>query len=359
MDHDHQSLGRGVIEGFFGRQWTWERRRDYASFLRENGYRYYIYAPKGDRFIRTDWTEPWPSKMFEEMQNLGETYRQAGLAWGIGLNLYELHFHYDDKAIRLLEEKIRYLNQLQPDILAILFDDMKGNIDRIAEIQVAVTHRALELTTARSVIMCPTYYSDDPMLDQIFGERPRNYLEDLGDRLAPSVHVSWTGPEVCSTSYPVEHLESVGERLGRKPFIWDNYPVNDSEKMSQFLHLRAFENRPYQMGELTSGHAINPMNQACLSQFPLMTLNLSFREREAYDPEKALKLALQSLCGDSMAQSLWEDLALFQDRGLDHLAPDRRAELIRKYSQFENRFSDEIVGWLKGEYPWSPECLTD
>lgn len=359
MDHNHQSLGRGVIEGFFGRQWTWKNRRTYASFLKEHGYRYYIYAPKGDRFIRNDWAESWTSDTFEEMQNLGETYRGSGLAWGIGLNLYELHFHYDEKAIRLLEEKIRYLNKLQPDILAILFDDMKGDVDRIAEIQVDVTHRAHELTTARSVIMCPTYYSDDPMLDRLFGERPKYYLEDLGNRLDPSVHVFWTGPEVCSTSYPVEHLESVGERLGRKPFIWDNYPVNDSEKMSPFLHLRAFENRPFQMEELTSGHAINPMNQACLSQIPMMTLNLSYEEKEAYDPERALEMAIHTLCGDSMAPSLLEDLSLFQDRGLDQLSKDQKENLIRKYAQFENNFSEEIVGWLRGEYPWAPECLTE
>ncbi len=359
MSRALETFSYGVIEGFFGREWTWEARRDYAAFLRNNGYRFYIYAPKGDRKLREEWPEPWPSETFEALRQLGNVYHEAGLAWGIGLNLYELHFKYDDEAIRQLEKKIRYLNELQPDVLAILFDDMKGTADRIAQIQTDVTHRALSVSTASSVIMCPTYYSDSPSLDRLFGERPPDYLESLGERLDPEVHIFWTGPEVCSDAYPVEHLKSVSERLGRKPFIWDNYPVNDSERMCQFLHLRAFENRPHQMVEETAGHAVNPMNQAYLSQIPLMTLDESYRQEESYDPVEAFKASARSCCGDALAECLVEDLPLFQDLGLDHIDSAEKTQLIEKYEAYQPPHSREVVEWLQGKYPWAPECPTE
>ncbi|MDF1861916.1 MAG: beta-N-acetylglucosaminidase domain-containing protein [Verrucomicrobiales bacterium] len=353
------SSSPGVIEGFFGRPWSWEARRAYADFLQRNDYQYYLYAPKADRVLREDWPDRWPEETYGELQGLREVYREAGVAWGVGLNLYELHCHCDEDAIRKLEAKIRYINGLQPDILAILFDDMRGDADEIAQTQVDVTHRACALSTASSVIMCPTYYSDSPVLDRIFGERPAGYLESLGKSLDPTVHIFWTGAEVCSDAYPVEHLQSVGERLGRKPFIWDNYPVNDSEAMCRHLHLRAFENRPNEMANWIAGHAVNPMNQAYLSQIPLMTLNRSYGERGSYNPVVAFEEAARELCGGEFASCLADDLFLFQDCGLDQMDPALKDRLVSKYEPFQTPFSREVVGWLRGEYPYALDCLTE
>ncbi len=359
MDKSLQGFSYGVIEGFFGRLWSWDARQDYATFLKQNNYQYYIYAPKGDPILRQNWPDPWPTQEFEALRHLGEVYHQAGLAWGIGLNLYELHCNYDDQAIQQLENKIRYLNGLRPDILAILFDDMKGDLEHIAQIQTDVTHRAIELSTATSVIMCPTYYTDSPILDRLFGERPPDYLESLGKRLDPTVNIFWTGPEVCSSAYPEEHLQSVGQRLGRKPYIWDNYPVNDSARMCRFLHLRAFENRPHQMSQWTAGHAVNPMNQAYLSQIPLMTLNLSYQQKDQYSPTEAFEAAVRTLGGNEFAECLLEDLSLFQDQGLDQIGPEVKTQLLQKYQPFQTPYSQEIMDWLNGEYPYAPECLTE
>lgn len=359
MNGTSNGFGYGVIEGFFGRPWSWEARGDYAAFLKDNRYQYYIYAPKADPVLRQDWRGRWSAEHFQALRASRDLYGDAGVAWGIGLNLYELHCDYDDRAVRDLEDKIRYLNALQPDILAVLFDDMRGDISEIARIQTDVTHRALNLTGARSVIMCPTYYTDSPVLDRLFGPRPAHYLETLGQSLDPAVNIFWTGPEICSDAYPVEHLRSVCERLGRKPTIWDNYPVNDSAHMCRFLHLRAFENRPYQMSQWTAGHAVNPMNQAYLSQIPLKTLALSYQEREGYCARDALSRAAEDLCGGELAACLLEDLALFQDQGLDGIGPELKARLLAKYDRFGAPCSREIVAWLRGEYPFSPDCLTE
>ncbi|MFM4737822.1 beta-N-acetylglucosaminidase domain-containing protein, partial [Aeromonas caviae] len=38
----------GLIEGFFGKGWSWEARARYAQWLPRHGYGFYLYAPKED-----------------------------------------------------------------------------------------------------------------------------------------------------------------------------------------------------------------------------------------------------------------------------------------------------------------------
>ncbi len=347
--YHEQQFSRGIIEGFFGRPWSWQTRQDYARFLKQNNYDYYIYAPKADRYLRRLWAEPWPAEEYQHLQQLGQVYQQAQVAWGIGLTPFEIHRNFNDDTITALDAKIQSINTLQPNILAILFDDMRGDFDRIAQIQADVTHRIMEQSTASSFIMCPTYYSSDLVLDRVFGDRPANYLEALGQLLDPAVQIFWTGENVCSRNYPIDHLQDISARLGRKPFIWDNYPVNDGAKLCKFLNLRPFGESAEHMATWTAGQAINPMNQAYLSQIPLraLTAGTSFHS------------AARDLCGEVFAEYLVEDVAAFQDEGLDLLSVERREGLIDRYAGFQTPYSDELVDWLKGEYPFDPACLTD
>jgi hyaluronoglucosaminidase len=197
-------------------------------------------------------------------------------------------------------------------LLAILFDDMRGDDANIAQIQVDVTHRIMEQCNASFFIMCPTYYSTDPVLDKVFGERPTHYLETLGQLLDPMVQVFWTGEKVCSLHYSIEHLQSITNQLGRKPYIWDNYPVNDGAKLCKFLNLRPFGESAAYMATWTAGQAINPMNQAYLSQIPLKALM-------AGDQTSAMYAAAQDLCGEVFAKYLLVDIVALQDEGLDLL----------------------------------------
>ncbi|KOP27686.1 hyaluronidase [Hapalosiphon sp. MRB220] len=348
----------GVIEGFFGKPWSWEMRRNYAQFLKNIDYDFYIYAPKADTNLRRNWRQDWSDDELRELIYLGDIYHQQGLQWGIGFSPFEIYLNYDSQAIQDLERKIHYFNHLNLDILAVLFDDMRGDSHDISRIQVDIMHRIAALSNAKTFIICPTYYTDDPILDKLFGERPDNYLQELGKELDSAIDVFWTGPKVCSKSYPESHLKEVKERLGRPLFIWDNYPVNDGAKLSLYLHLRAFENRPYQMSEWISGHAVNPMNQAHLSQIPLMTLTMSYQRRNYYSPSDAFVEAVERLCPAELAHTLVEDVSLFQDHGLEQLSTNTKQYLIEKYEAFDNPFASEIVQWLKEEYLFSPECLT-
>lgn len=348
---------RGVMEGFYGRSWSWQTREAYADFLKANGFGFYIYAPKDDAYLRRQWREDWPESQTQSLMHLASVYSDRGVAWGIGLSPFEIYLAFDDAAKCALREKVKAINRLDPDILCVLLDDMKGDVPRLAETQAEVFNFIADLSTARRFILCPTYYTFDPILEKIFGTMPEGYWEELG-RIDSSVDLFWTGPKVCSTEYPESHLKDVADRLGRKPFVWDNYPVNDSQRMSRFLQLRAYESRPYQMSEWTAGHAVNPMNQAWLSQIPFWTLGESYRLKDQYNPRRAVVDAVEALCGADLAKAILEDVPLFQDQGLDGLNEDQNRALIEKYGAFQSPFAEEIVDWLREGYAFDPSCLT-
>jgi hypothetical protein len=344
----------GVIEGFFGREWTWDDRATYAQFLSENRFDFYIYAPKGDRHLRQHWNQDWPEETWRHLHELRETYRQNGVAFGLGLSPFDVQQNYDQTARHALLAKTERLNELDPDILCILFDDMKGDVSDLARIQADMAHLIVGASRATRHIVCPSYYSDDPVLEKVFGSAPPAYLEDLGRLLEPKLDIFWTGPLVCSVEYPRDHLEDVAARLGRKPFLWDNYPVNDGAKKIKHLHLNAF--RPHDVADLISGHAINPMNQAWLSRLPMLTFEASHGTE--YKPTAALREALEKEgCPAALARRLEDDIAAFQDQGLAGIAV---GDFLKTYQELPaHPYRDEVVEWLSGKYEFDPACLTD
>ena len=353
------TFARGVIEGFYGRSWSWDAREAYAMFLEASGFDFYIYAPKDDAWLRRQWREPWPKSQLERLMHMGSVFADRGVDWGIGFSPYEIYLEFDDDAKLALEQKVETINQLNPDILCVLLDDMKGDVPKLAETQTEVFNRISGLSTARRLVLCPTYYSFDPILEKFFGTMPEEYWEVLSKQIDPAVDFFWTGPKVCSTEYPESHLYEVSERLGRKPFIWDNYPVNDSKTRSRSLYLKPYKNRPHQLSELSAGHAVNPMNQAWLSQIPISTLGESYRAKAAYDPKKALINAVETLCDESLTKAILEDVATFQEIGLDGMSQDQKGALIEKYASIRSPFADEIVDWLQDGYSFDPACLTE
>ncbi|MEY2686091.1 MAG: hypothetical protein RL375_289, partial [Pseudomonadota bacterium] len=273
--------------------------------------------------------------------------RSLGMRFGIGLSPYELYRDYTGAAKADFAAKLRALDEIGIDDLAILFDDTRGDVPDLAAREAEIVHTAMAHTRARRVLMCPTYYCDDRMLDVVFGERPLGYLQDLGRRLDPRVGVYWTGEEICAREFSPGHLADVADALGRKPTLWDNYPVNDGPRMSRFLHLRAFTGRPSMITSHIAAHAINPALQPQLSLIPAATLAASYREGAGYCYMHAFRTAARAMAGDELADMLELDLLALQDRGLDQLGDDR-ARLRQRYAAVDHPMAFEVVRWLDG-----------
>ena len=339
----------GLIEGFFGRPWSWTDRREAVRFLAPHGFRFYLYAPKADAFLRRRWQEPYPEAELAELAAFRDACRAEGVRFGIGLSPFELHLHPERGWRDRLAAKLAELAQLKPDDLALLFDDMRGDVPDLAERQAAIVHFAAERGLADRIFCCPSYYSDDPILDAAFGERPPFYLAQLGRLLDPAIRIFWTGEEVCSREFTCGHLARVAEQLRRKPTLWDNYPVNDGARMSQHLHLRAFTGRPASIAGQIAGHFINPASQPLLSRIPALTLAESYAKGDAYQYGAAFDRAARAVLGEELAARVARDLIALQDRGLDRLA-ERRAMLRTRYAAFDHPAAREILAWLDGHW---------
>jgi len=340
----------GIIEGYFGQPWRHEDRKRALTRLSEMGYSWFCYAPKADAFLRRRWREPHPPAAFAELADLSAHCRGLGMRFGVGLSPCELHRDYAGPAKRDFLAKVRSLDEIGLDELAILFDDMRGDLTELAAREAEIVHDALGATRARRVDMCPTYYSDDRMLDVVFGERPTGYLEELGRRLDPRVGVFCTGEEICAREISAAHLARVTQALRRKPILWDNYPVNDGPRMSRFLHLRGFTGRAREIGACIAAHAINPALQPCLTLIPAATLVASYREGPGYSYMRAFREAARSLAGPELASMLEEDLHALQDLGIDQLDATQRERLRQRYLGVDHPMSAEVVRWLDGEY---------
>lgn len=344
----------GLIEGYYGKPWSWQAREETIAFLKRHGYDFYIYAPKADPYLRKRWREDHPADMAAALYNLAARCRALNVRFGVGLSPFELYRDFNSDAQAALASKLARFDEWGVEYLAILFDDMRGDLPDLAVTQAEIMHWVAMRTRAKKLIVCPSYYTDDPVLDRFFGKRPPNYLEDFGRLLDPKIEIFWTGEEVCSREYSPGHLARVTEQLRRRPFLWDNYPVNDGQRMSQFLHARAFTGRPASIGAHLSAHSVNPALQPVLSRIPAVSLAESYRLGDAYEYGRAFAHAATEVAGADLAKKLQDDILYFQDVGLERLgkAVDR---LRRRYGDVDHDVAREIIAWLDGAYKFEEE----
>jgi hyaluronoglucosaminidase len=354
----------GVIEGFFGKTWDWPARNSGTEFLRDNGYQFYIYAPKADAYLRRRWREPMPAESLQHLSELKGRCRDSGISFGIGLTPFEIYLNYDSGAQSALRSKVRQINEIGANMLCILFDDMRGDVDGLAGLQSKVISDVCAWSTAESFIACPTYYSYDARLAREFGPPPKTYLRDLGRIVDARIDFFWTGEKVISDGYSAAHLREVAADIGRLPFIWDNHISNDSRVRTNHLFLDPSAGSWSLPVDRVAGLAINPMNQPYLSRIALCGYrHLLAQANPAPASESGRRQVLseicRNLCGQPLAQRLLADLGWLQNTGLAQFDTQLHRRLLNSYeAEKSNPYAQEIAAWLRGEYRFDPQCLT-
>ncbi len=90
------------------------------------------------------------------------------------------------------------------------------------------------------------------------------YLNLLGKKLLPLIHVLWTGPRVISRLISVEDAERVAKVIRRPCTIWDNLHANDYDNRRVFLG--PYTGRSTELRKVIDGVLTNP-NCECEANF--------------------------------------------------------------------------------------------
>jgi hyaluronoglucosaminidase len=342
----------GIVEGYFGSPWSWEARTLVMRYLAEYDYAHYTYAPKADLFLRRDWMKLYSKDGIEQLKDFSAACERSDVAFGIGLSPYEIYKSFDGVAKCALRDKIVQLEDVGLSELAIFFDDMSGDLPDLAERQVEIMTFVECVAPYLQLSFCPSYYSDDAVLDRVFGTRPPAYLESIGQLLNPDVDVFWTGEEVCSREISPSHLERISSQLRRKPILWDNYPVNDGPTKAQYLNVRGFTGRTSKLTDHVRRHVINPSLQPHLSLIPALTLAQMYRFRDHYCYIEATRDAAIRVLGKELAFEVLNNLIALNDTGLDRLG-ERVTGLVNVFNVFEHAAAKEILLWLRGHWNMS------
>lgn len=248
----------GIIEGFYGRPWTWDERAEVMRACHGWGMTHYVYAPKDDPKHRERWREPYgDGKLGGFARLVGEGTLQVGFGISPGLSIDCASA--DDRAA--LGAKIDQVLATGIDLVVLALDDIPfGGAEQ------GVAHAGLttwlrdHLGDRASLILVPTEY---------VGTASTPYLDALADGVPRDVPIAWTGQYVVNESISAAQARDRNEALaGRRPLVWDNFPVNDA-LMADRLHLGPLWGRDTALVDECSGYLANPMVQPRASLLPL------------------------------------------------------------------------------------------
>ncbi len=92
------SVELGIVEGYYGRPWSWDARQETIACLAAHGFGFYLYAPKADPFLRKRWREDHPPEFADPLRRLAARCGQLGVRFGVGISPYELYLDFDGAA---------------------------------------------------------------------------------------------------------------------------------------------------------------------------------------------------------------------------------------------------------------------
>ncbi len=344
----------GIVEGFFGPQWPSESRKSYAQFLSRFGGGFYIYAPKQDAHLRKKWRSPWSDDYIHELKSLVDHFQSHSVQFGIGFSPFGLGRELTSEDKSLLTEKLNIFNHLGINILGLFFDDMPTN-DNLAETQIEVLLSIKKIFKGH-IIFCPSYYTPDPILDKVFGQRPDHYLEKIATGVPQDVAIAWTGPKVISPELAMDHLIETTELLKRRPFLWENLYANDGPRNCKFLKLRPFSGRTKNTLKHVEAFGLNMMNQPELSKILYLSSKLVL---DGEEPEEAFSHSLDILCSAGLKKFIELNKKNLLNLGLDSFKEEEKKILLNELATFPDFAAKEIIDWLNGQYVVGSECLTD
>ncbi|MDP4086236.1 MAG: beta-N-acetylglucosaminidase domain-containing protein [Bacillota bacterium] len=305
---------RGVIEGFYGTPWSNTQRLNMFNFMEKEKLNTYVYAPKDDPYQRLNWRSLYPSAKLSQMQTLviGAKKEHVNFIYSISPGMTRTSTNAVNKSItycsqsdrKALEAKLDQLRSIGVHTFMLSFDDILTSLksdDRKAygsdypKAQMQVANQILTVEKAKDssfqLWFAPTSYyglTDDP------------YWRTLRSILNRNIKVIWTGNWVLNQSITSTQAQTITKLLGRKPILWDNYPVNDYtyvQKHKPQLLMGPLEGRSASLTNNIAGYMSNPMIQPSASKLALETISDYLQNPNGYHSRTSWENAVKYMPG--------------------------------------------------------------
>jgi beta-N-acetylglucosaminidase len=278
---DYPSVShRGIVEGFYGRNYTKEQRTRLLSkmgYLRMNAY---LYAPKCDCSASAlNWRDDYPSGAApawnttepcpvceqncqvvsrEDLQAAVTDAERYGVRFIWGISPYRgraFDASTYGSELAALKRKITYMRSIGVREFALLTDDTGSTAGSGGSAGLARDHARLAKDVAAFL---KTFDASARMLfvGVTYSGNADAYTNVLGTELSPSIDVMWTGKAVVPDTIETRDLTSINGSLRRKVTIWDNWGTG------------RFEGREASLPSAISGFFTNPVASECKSGDP-------------------------------------------------------------------------------------------
>jgi hyaluronoglucosaminidase len=361
---------RGIVEGFFGPLWSMAQRKALFEFGAARGMNTYVYAPKDDPYHRKRWRDSYPPRQWRELLRLIHYAQKNHIDFVYGFHPGEGLCFSDREPIDTLLRKAGRFYQAGVRTFAVLFDDIPSRLTRERDQRIFKNSLARAEATWLAEIkarqpaswtevewwICPSYYSEDKLLERVFGKFEPDFLDTLAEYLPAQVACFWTGPRVVPKEITVAHMRRIAKRVKQQLILWDNYPVNDLS-MADELHIGPLQGRDPRLPEIVYGYLNNPLLQEELSFLPLATCFDYAAAPRAYASESSWNRAVKQRFGVD-ALPYWRAIRRFAEASRPAKASTRALQLTRRESPrlaAALRYIDthRPEKWTKELAPWS------
>jgi hyaluronoglucosaminidase len=313
---------RGIVEGPYGKPWTHAERTKVLRWMPSHGFNAYVHAPKDDLWQRTNWRDPYPAQQQAEFGREIVLARRRGVEWIPNLSpavpliptpaapsqppSRDLCFSCASD-LEVVRAKLAPFVDAGARTVMLSFDDVskvmtnpedlvaygtgdeafgRANGDFLSRLHDSYGGRVRVLTVGAD-------YS---------GTQDTAYLRGLRSSLRPGIEVMWTGPAVPSQPFTPDQAAAYGERIGRRPLVWENWTNNDTAGNatphgSARIFLGPYR-RSADVAGAVGGFFFNPMNEAGLNLLPLATAGDWMRAPRRYRARRSWRGAVRELAGD-------------------------------------------------------------
>lgn len=281
-------IERGVVEGFYGNNWSQTDRLRQFQFYGANKMNVYIYGPKDDPYHLAKWREPYPAEQAEKMKALVVEAKRnkVKFVWAVHPG-NDIQWNATDSAN--VVKKLQMMYDLGVRSFAIFFDDIWSGPGRSGSKQAQLLNYVTDNFVRKHddvepLILCPTLYNR--------GWADGVYLPELRNLMYPEIKIMWTGNSVVDLINKAD-TEWINSQIGRKAYIWLNYPVNDY-CISRMLMGPTYGN-DLNIADDVSGFTANPMEYAEASMLSLYSVADYTWNMADYDSNASWERAIKYL----------------------------------------------------------------